>query len=98
MAESGRERFALSWRAVLERCPYAEDFFQTSGLGDMDFSPPSLDRDIEAPDEDILDDVGISWEMDRSWEWGRRADACGSPCPPSCVPAVWGRPGWARRI
>ncbi|EEG51092.1 hypothetical protein CLOSTASPAR_06857, partial [[Clostridium] asparagiforme DSM 15981] len=58
MAESGRERFALSWRAVLERCPYAEDFFQTSGLGDMDFSPPSLDRDIEAPDEDILDDVG----------------------------------------
>ena len=52
----------------------------------------------KAPDEDILDDVGISWEMDRSWEWGRRADACGSPCPPSCVPAVWGRPGWARRI
>lgn len=98
MAEIGRECIALSWRAVLERCPYAEDFFQPNGLGEMDFSSLSPDRDIEAPDEDILDDVGISREMDRSWEGGRRADACGSPCPPSCVPAVWGRPGWARRI
>ena len=62
MAEIGRELLALPWRAVLERYPYAEDFFQANGLGGLDFPSPSLGRDIEALDEDILDDVGISRE------------------------------------
>ena len=62
MAEIGRELFALPWRAVLERYPYAEDFFQANGLGGIDFPSPSLGRDREALDEDILDDVGISRE------------------------------------
>lgn len=62
MAEIGWELLALPWRAVLERYPYAEDFFQANGLGGLDFPSPSLGRDIEALDEDILDDVGISRE------------------------------------
>lgn len=38
-------------------------FFQANGLGGMDFLSPSIGRNIEAPDEDILDDVGISREL-----------------------------------
>lgn len=80
----------------MERYPYAEDFFQANGLGGMDFLSPSPGRDIEAPDEDILDDVGISRELKLGPEpAGRRLRFTMTSALCSCC---WGRHGWARSI
>lgn len=62
MERDKQELLSLPWSAVLERYPYAGDFFEANGLGELRFISGSLALDLAALDEEQLDDVGISRE------------------------------------